>query len=178
MRLTVDRHNLTDDHVRMLGADTIRRENPLADACALAFSFRRRDLDDVAWYAARQAVADAWNARVAELGDGADALLDDLDRVIVDRLELDLAQLLRSRSGRPDPGVDAWLAYDPAQDAWRVAATVRSVPLGELVMGIDVDEGAPGVEIRRRIAHAMRDLRSTAGAPRREPRRSVDAPAP
>lgn len=156
----MDRHDLTDDHIRMLGDAAARCGDPLASTASCAFSFRRRDLDDDAWHQARQAVADRWNARVAELGDDVSGLLDELDEVIVDRLEIDLVRLLDGTERLWDPGVAAWLAHDPAQDAWRIAATAHSLPLGERALGLRASDDMLGSEIRGEICRAMRDLRA------------------
>jgi hypothetical protein len=101
------------------------------------------------------------------------SLLGELEDAILERLEIDVALLLDSRGGRRDPGVDAWLAHDAAQDTWRIAATIQSVPLGEHVMSLQLDD-EDGGDLRRRIAHTMSDLRKMAV----EPRCRVDAPAP
>lgn len=162
---------LTDDHLRLLERSTAdprpvgeavgvpapgpaKINRDLSDAAWTALSWRRLDVDERDWFAARRRCADAWNER-ASAAEG-DDLGQALARTIVDRLVSELLDL----PGGADPSASlaAYVAHDPASGGWRIVGLARDTAHGERILRVVRDPGERNPDLIDRVTRALSAL--------------------
>lgn len=126
---------MTEDHLRVLLEGTHGTDPLLADAAVTATSYRRGEVGEEAWWAARRRCHDAWLHLAA--GRPAAEILGEIRRAVVCRLERELAHL-RARvvlipqgDGVVTTELRAWVAVDRVSRESRVARSPEQTAEGE-----------------------------------------------